>query len=145
MEIVFPVLLKPIVFLSLTFWKFGHLRCLCTFAASYKGTAKNQMREFKKSPWKCSVNWVGLEGSSVPDGRSIVLECSSNIYDALCNRVGAAGAMSDKRTEAVTGKKQWWKTNHLCPRLNTESYILRLLFYQIAFVRWGGFLNNAIG
>jgi len=27
----------------------------------------------------------------------------------------------------------------------TESYILWLLFYQIAFVGWGGFLNNAIG
>lgn len=27
----------------------------------------------------------------------------------------------------------------------TESYILQLLFYQIAFVSWGGFLNNAIG
>lgn len=25
-------------------------------------------------------------------------------------------------------KAQQWKTNHLCPRLNTESYILQLLF-----------------
>lgn len=47
---------------------------------------------------------MGLEGSSVPDGRSIVLECGSNTYDALCKGVGAVGAMSDKRTEAVTGK-----------------------------------------
>lgn len=56
---------------------------------------------------------------------------------------GVADAMSDKRTEAVTGKSGD-ERNHLCPRVNTESYILWLLFYQIAFVRWGGFLNNTI-
>lgn len=32
---------------------------------------------------------MGLEGSSAPDVRSIVLECGSNTYDALCNGVGA--------------------------------------------------------
>lgn len=47
---------------------------------------------------------MGLGGSSVPDVRSIVLECGSNTYDALCSGVEAVGAMSDKRTEAVTGK-----------------------------------------
>lgn len=31
------------------------------------------------------------------------------------------------------------------PTVRTQSYILRPLFYQIASVRQGGFLNNTIG
>lgn len=62
------------------------------------------MRQFKQRSGKCAVNWVGLDGSSVPDVRSIALECGGNTYDALCSGVGAVGAMSDKRTEAFTGK-----------------------------------------
>lgn len=33
-----------------------------------------------------------------------MFECTSNTNDALCHGVGVADAMSDKRTEAVTGK-----------------------------------------
>lgn len=83
-------------------------------------------------------NWVGLGGSSAPDVRSIVLKWGTNTYHALSHGVEVTAAMSDKRTAAVAVKRK----NIL---LNTESYILQLLFHQIAFVHWGGFLNNAIG
>ena len=56
-----------------------------------------------------------MEGSSGPDVRSIVLECGGNTYDALCSGVGAADAMSDKRTEAVTGKKAVMKDKPFVP------------------------------
>lgn len=36
-------------------------------------------------------NWVGLEGSSAPDVRSIVRECGGNTYDALLRWGGGGG------------------------------------------------------
>lgn len=75
--------------------------------------------------WKA---WVHL--------RSIVLECHG---------VGAGGQMPLlTRGQKQSQEDQWWKSNCLCPQLNTESYILWLLFYHIAFVCWDGFLNNTI-
>ena len=140
-------------------WPFGefrHLRCGWTLrTARYKCLKKIKWEHLNGALENAPPNWAGLEGSSAPDVRSIVQECGGNTYDALLRRGGGGGGggssggggchVWQEDRGSHRRKRQWWKTNHLCPRLNTESYILRLLFYQIAFVRRGGFLNNAIG
>lgn len=94
------------------FGGFGHLRCGWTLRTARCKCLKNQMRGFETAPWKMlrQIGWgwrvqVHLMWDQLCGSAAVTLMM------LFCDGVGAAAAaaadaMSDKRTEAVTGEKK---------------------------------------
>jgi len=82
---------------------FVTLVSLCVFRSPSRYCTESNERTQIESQWMlCKLGeW---EGSRGPDVRSIVLKCDRNTYYALSSGARVAGAMSDKRTEAVPEK-----------------------------------------